>query len=71
MAHGVACPYDSMTGFTVGMAAAEIGNNLGNSLWDYIDQQRTKSTVFHNFLYLDDDSRTIDSVSYILTLHHR
>ena len=44
-----------------GMAAAEPTANMGNSVWDYIDLHRAKSSVFHNFYYLKEE--TPDMVS--------
>jgi len=39
----------------LGMAAAEFTANMGNSLWDYVDLHRAKSSVFHNFFYLNEE----------------
>ena len=42
---------------SIGMAAAEITANMGNSVWDYIDLHRAKSSIFHNFYYNNEETQ--------------
>lgn len=62
---------------TIGMAAAEATVNMGNSIWDYIDLHRAKSSVFHNFHYLDEETQdmvcplgTRFVLLCVIALHH-
>ncbi|XP_067934289.1 myotubularin-related protein 13-like [Watersipora subatra] len=41
----------------IGMAAADFTANMGNSIWDYIDLQRVKSSIFHNFYYNNEETQ--------------